>query len=111
LRRRGFESHSLLQLIPDTDLDRLIDEVLENPDARAAYVENALRRGISETIYAACEAQDMTLEALVDVMGTNKAQFLRLIRDELGGPLELGTICRAAIALGMSIKISLDPRR
>lgn len=92
--------------------DSTVREVMANPVARVAAAENALRRQISSTILAACAEQGVSPAELKRRMGeaASAGQLRKLLHEEVGGYLALGTICRAADALGLVVEVRVGKR-
>jgi hypothetical protein len=94
----------------DHNLDELEREILENPDARAAALENSLRRELASAIDEAREAGKISIRGLADSIGTSVSQVQRLLHRELAGSLTLRTICRAVDKLDLCISLHIRPR-
>jgi hypothetical protein len=93
----------------DDSLERLIEDVLANQDARVAAHENALRRTLAVQFNAARGERAMSFRDLASAMGTSLSQVQRVLHEEVGGSLTLNTVCRAADALGQRVSLHVRP--
>ena len=89
--------------------DDLIQEVMRNPDARRASIENSLRRHIGLSFNAARKRKRLSVKRLAHKMDTSLSQVRILLHKELGGDLLLSTLIRAMNILDMEVQfLSVD---
>ena len=94
----------------DTDFDTLAAEILQDPVARVAYLENKLRREIADQLRGALRAQGVTPFALVYQCDVNALQALRLFGIEKGGDLNFHTLAVIADTYGLEVTLSVKKR-
>ena len=82
--------------------------VLRDPVARAAAIENSVRRDIAARVEAARKAKGLSIRGLAKRMQTSPSQIQRLLHREVGGSLTLTTLVRAADALGLDLILRLE---
>ncbi len=90
--------------------DDLVAEVLSDPDARAAYAENEIRRKMGAAIDKARQEQGLSMRDLASLIRTSVSQVQRLLHRDLGGSLTLKTVCRAADALGLQVRVHIHEK-
>jgi transcriptional regulator with XRE-family HTH domain len=89
----------------DTDFEALARQVLDSADARAAFLENGVRREVAKAFEAKRVERALSIRDLAKEIGTSVSQVQRLLHTELGGGLTLRTLCRAADALDMRLSV------
>lgn len=87
--------------------EELAREVMSNPDARTAAAENELRRAVAKTLDNYLKAYGINPGQLSMQAGIPMAHVHRLLHHEVGGPLPLRSIVRAADVFGLKVKITL----
>jgi len=92
------------------DFGVLIDMVEGDLDAKAAAVENGIRRSLAEAITAALDGRKMDMYQFSRESGISSAQVRRLLHQEMGGRLTLCTVVKAASFLGLRLEITLRDR-
>jgi transcriptional regulator with XRE-family HTH domain len=89
----------------------LSKELLQNVDVRVSALENGLRNKISEILWpAALRGGSSKIGQLAAKLGVSPSQVKRLFQLEHGGQLSLGTLVRAADALGFHLELTLRPK-
>jgi hypothetical protein len=84
----------------------LVKDMMADPDARVAYLENNLRRTFGERL-----SQLMIRHGVTDLTGLNLSHEVRkrLTHDELGGQITLNEMVRAADAVGHKLTVLWEP--
>ena len=83
--------------------------LLEDPDFRTVWAENALARSIGLSIGAYRQRHGLTQTELGARVGMSQSQVARLERMDHTPSFE--TLLRLADALGLKIEIAIEPRR
>ena len=83
--------------------------LLEDPDFRNVWAENALARSIGLSIGAYRQRHGLTQTELGARVGMSQSQVARLERMDHTPSFE--TLLRLADALGLKIEITIEPRR
>lgn len=96
--------------VDERDFEALAKEIMADPVARAAAIENGLRRGIGAAFDLARERKKMTVRELADASGVKISQTQRALHQEVGGKLDLNSLVRIADALGLEIKIEINEK-
>jgi hypothetical protein len=91
------------------DMVSLEKEIMRDPDARAAYMENSLRRVMAEVFKEAIKEKGLPKYYFFRHLGISQTQAFRLLQKEVGGSLSLFSICRAADALGLEVSLNIKP--
>lgn len=105
--REGRRKEELTMTTDATDFDALAQEIRNDPDARAAERENAIRHAIAAAIDLGRQAKGWSLRKFADEIGTSLSQVQRLLQRERGGSLTLWTICRAADKLDLQVSVQV----
>jgi|GEM_PF-5710150 len=91
----------------DTSFEELAAEVMSNKDARTAARENAMRRSLAKTLSAYLKAYGMNPGQLAMQAGVPMVHVHRMLHEEVGGPLPLRSIVRAADVFGLEPEVTL----
>lgn len=93
------------------NFNAMINEIMNNDEARYAAIENRIRRTIGLVVCKEMKKQNLSLDDMQDLMGPPVSQLRRLLHNELGGQLTLYTICRALDILGLELKFEVVMKR
>ena len=90
--------------------EKMRKKALKNPEISAEYEAFRLQYELAEQMRKKREAINMTQEDVAEQMHTKKTTISRLesTRDAKHSP-SISTLCRYAMALGYTLKISLVP--
>lgn len=97
--------------IDEWDFDKLAKEVMTNPDARCAAIENKMRRELAVAFEAARLEKGLSIRKLANQLGTPISQVQRLLHKEVGGSLSLLTMVKAADALGLVLQFNIGEKK
>ncbi|MET9676047.1 helix-turn-helix transcriptional regulator [Streptomyces sp. NPDC006482] len=90
-----------------TDWDRLREETLEHPEARASYEATRVRFELGRAVRARREELGMSQTQLARVAGLRQPAVARF---EAGGTMPtLPLLERLAVALGMRLHVGFEP--
>ena len=92
-------------------LNERMQEVLNDPVAKAAAAENDFRRWLAAEIESVCKRENISVRELAAKMETSKSQIQRLLHKELGGSLTLRTVMRALVALELGLDACINDAR
>jgi len=84
-------------------------KTLQSPKARAAYDETKLRERLALVFSEAMKRQRYTVRQLAKELDTSISQIQRIVNRDVGGPLTLLTVVKAANALGLELDVRLHP--
>ena len=93
-----------------TSLAQIRRQLFADPVARAAYIENGLRRELANAFERERAARGWSLRTFAAHLGTSLAQVQRLLYRNKGGGITLHTIVRTADALGLEVKMEVKSR-
>lgn len=89
----------------DDDFEALAEEVMQNPDARAAALENALRRRFAERLDLERKRRGWDTDTLIARTGLPMRHVWRALHQESGGVLPLLSLVKIADALGLKLLV------
>ena len=85
-----------------------LEDMLREDGIYEETKEHAIKSILARKIYDAMEQQKLTKSAMAERMQTSRSQLDRLL-DPDNDSVTLGTLRRAALAVGMQIEIDLRP--
>jgi hypothetical protein len=92
--------------------DDLYAEVMANPDARLAALENQVRHTVGCRFDALRSERGWSIREMARRMRTKSiAQVTRICHQEFGGNLTMRTLVRAADVFGYDVEIQLVKRK
>lgn len=92
--------------------DDILSEVMNDPVARWAFLENEVRRSIASLLRDRIRALNMgpfEFETALGLAGLLPEEIRRILHQDLGGSVSLKVICRAADVLGCRLEVGLTP--
>src|SRR5580765_2289032 len=95
----------------EDNYEALLEEAMRDPDVRVAFKENELRRVLGAAFDEARNAQELSVRDLAKKMNTSTSQVQRVLHNEVGGSLTLSTVCRAADALDLCVRVQVRPEQ
>ena len=90
------------------ELEQIFAEALQDHIVHASAKENAFRRQLSVLILEHAKLLKVNLVDLAKDLNIPQVQMQRLMHKELGGRLDLSSVLRVTIALGVEIDWNIN---
>lgn len=84
----------------ETDFESLSKEILNNPDAKAAYLENRLRHKIAERFHSILPENKKPIEFLCKETKLPRQTIKSILMLDVGGNINLRDLIRVSEVLG-----------